>query len=159
MNTTQRFLLLTVCGIALLFTANPSFADSKYIANYYLATPDKFEGKNVKLDISKLQPAHFQSPSPELMFYRADTRDNWTHRHGGSILVAVLKSDSEKFAKKYGVVRQNDTTSLNGTFLSMPNRVPFGKGMARQYFVDTTGGKALSLLGNKPSDATATLTP
>lgn len=131
-----RHLLLPV----LLAVISPLLhaGESKRTAEYLLATPSDFEGKEVNLDVSFVQPVHWKSPVPELAFFRAMTIDRQDRKFGGHILVAIAAADAGKFAKKYGMdfEGRGESNSLRGTFLSAPARA---QGRDRIWIVDTTG--------------------
>ncbi len=107
---------------AFSFLATPSSVAaiaSKYTADYYLSTPDQFEGKTITLDVSHLNPARSKSPIPEIQLFGAATWDKQQYLPGGWIHVAVPKSIVDKVVKTYGtnmdsMSRNPGTSRLKG---------------------------------------------
>ena len=140
----MKFTTLTLLAVALLSVTTLFASDSKRTVEYYLTTPDKFEGQEITLDIAFVQPVKWKSPVPELTFFHATSMDRRDHKHGGKILVVVNSADAEKFARKYGTdfEGRRESDILKGTLLASPG------GRNRQgkiWMVDTTG-KALDLM-------------
>lgn len=111
--------------------------ESKRTAEHILASPADFEGKEVTLDVSFVKPVQWKSPVAELAFFHVMTIDRVDKRPGGHILVAVLATESSKFAKKYGMDfdGKNKSLSLSGILVATP-----GKGNRLEvWIVDTTG--------------------
>ncbi len=116
-------------------------ADSKRTAEYLLATPGDFEGKEVTLDVAFVKPVQWKSAVPELAFFRAMTIDRRDNKPGGHILVAIPASEAGKFSKKYGMdfEGRGDSNTLRGTLLAGPGKGPEKMDHARIWFIDTTG--------------------
>ncbi|MFZ4776654.1 MAG: hypothetical protein ACOYM3_14880 [Terrimicrobiaceae bacterium] len=135
--------ILHCLPLVLLAAAAPLLqaSDSKRTAEYIMATPTDFEGKEVSLDVAFVKPVHWKSPIPELAFFRAMTIDRQDKKPGGHILVIIPAADAGKFSKKYGMdfEGRNESNSLRGTFLAAPG----GKdGHRRVWMIDTTGQAA-----------------
>jgi hypothetical protein len=122
--------------------------ESKRTAEYILATPLKFEGKNVDLDVSFVQPVNWKSPNTEIAFFHAMTMDRLDKKRGGSILVAIPAADAAKFAKRYGTDfdGRNEYDRLNGVLTAAPHIRNFRGGT---WIIDMTGGKIAELVKNK----------
>jgi hypothetical protein len=113
MKTTSSIL----CGLALLICAGPLKASSPVSADGYLVSPWKYEGQTIKLNVVCVKPAHFESPLREVIYYHAMTM-NVDRRFGGEILIAVPRSESEHFARYYGLDPRGRTSRLlSGTLL------------------------------------------
>ena len=139
-----------VLSLVLLVAVVPlvQASESKRTAEYILATPADFEGKEVTLDVSFVKPVHWKSPVPELAFFHAVTLDRRDYRPGGHILVAILAEDAGKFSQKYGLEPKGRNLSrvLTGTLMAAPGRGPELHG--RVWLIDTTG-KAADLIKAK----------
>ena len=116
-------------------------AESKRTAEYVLATPGDFEGKEVTLDVAFVKPVQWKSAVPELAFFRAMTIDHRDNKPGGHILVAIPASEAGKFSKKYGMdfEGRGDSNTLRGTLLAGPGKGPGKMDHARIWFIDTNG--------------------
>lgn len=120
--------------------------ESKRTAEYILASPADFEGKEVTLDVSFVQPVHWKSPVPELAFFHAITIDRVDKKRGGHILVAIPAADAAKFAKKFGMDfdGKNNSDTLHGTLVTAP-----GKGLRPKVWIIDTTGKIQDLVKNQ----------
>lgn len=127
-------------------------SESKRTAEYILATPTDFEGKEVTLDVAFVKPVHWKSPVPELAFFHAITLDRREHKNGGGILVAILAADAGKFSKRYGLNFENRSESniLTGTLVAAPGGGPGGPN-GRVWLIDTTGQANDLIKANKLS--------
>ena len=123
--------------------------ESKRTADYILATPLEFEGKNVDLDVSFVKPVNWKSPNTEIAFFHAMTMDRLDKKRGGSILVAIPAADAAKFAKRYGTDfdGRNEYDRLNGVLTTTPDNKKKFKGGT--WVIDMTGGKIAELVKNK----------
>lgn len=133
--------LLITMALTAAFLPLAGAADSKRTAEYILATPGDFEGKEVTLDVAFVKPVRWKSPVPELAFFRVMTIDRRDDKPGGHILVAIPASEAGKFAKKYGMDfdGRGDSDTLRGTLLAGPGKGPDKMKHARIWFIDTTG--------------------
>jgi hypothetical protein len=133
MKTLHCLPLILLAAVAPLLHAS----DSKRTAEYILTTPADFEGKEVTLDVSFVQPVHWKSPNPELAFFHALTLDRRDYKPGGEILVVILSADASRFAKRYGTdfKSRSYSNSLKGTLVAAPG----GRMHAKVWILDTTG--------------------
>jgi len=145
MKTSHPLLLILIAAAAPFLQAS----ESKRTADYILATPADFQGKEVTLDVSFVKPVHWKSPVPELAFFHAMTLDRRDYRPGGGILIAVLEEDAGKISKKYGLNWQGRNVSkvLTGTLVAASGKGPDQNGRG-VWLVDTTG-KAADLIKDK----------
>jgi len=141
---------LYILPLVLLAAASPLLqaSDSKRTAEYILATPTDFEGKQVSLDVAFVKPVHWKSPVPELAFFHAVTLDRRDHKPGGHILIAVPAADAGKIAQRYGLdwEGRNESNTLTGTLVAAPGRAA---GMHRRVWLIDTDGKAIELIKAK----------
>jgi len=141
---TNLLLLLAASSVIVL----PLHAsDSKRTAEYILATPSDFEGKEVTLDVAFVKPVQWKSSVPELAFFRAMTLDRRDYKPGGHILVAIPAASAGAFSKKYGMdfEGRRESNSLKGTLLTGPNRMKKN----RIWFIDTSGQAQALIKDNK----------
>jgi len=86
-------------------------------ADGYLVSPWDYEGQTIKLNVAFVKPAHFESPLQDIIFYHAMTMTA-DRKPGGEMLIAVPKTESEHFARYYGMDFHGNTTHpLSGTLL------------------------------------------
>jgi hypothetical protein len=113
MKTTPTLL----CSLALLLGITSLKAATPMSADELLISPWDYEGQAVKLNVAFVKPTHFQSPLPDVIFYHAMTMTT-DRRPGGTMLIAVPKAESERFARYYGLdPRGRNSLPLSGTLL------------------------------------------
>lgn len=105
-------------------------------ANHYLATPEKFEGKTVKLDVRVIRPVPWTSPVDEIRFFHAFTEDKKQNALAGVILIAVPTPRVEKFTDDYSMSATRKSETLRGVLLSVPTR---SKKKPSVYIIDYEG--------------------
>lgn len=147
MKTYQYLPLVLLTALSPLVHA----AESKHTAEYILATPADFEGKEVALDVAFVKPVQWKSPIAELAFFHAMTIDRRDNKPGGHILVVIAAADAGKFAKKYGMdfEGRNSSNSLKGVLLATPGRPAKGGKVGQHWIIDTTGKVADLIKANK----------
>ena len=77
-------------------------ATTNYSADYYLTTPDAYEGQMVTLDVMGVRPVNFKSPVPDLAFFFMQTWDRTKNMPGGDIMLVAPAADARAIMKKYG---------------------------------------------------------
>lgn len=106
-----------LCGLALLLSGGSLVAATPVSADDYLVSPWDYEGQTIKLNVAFVRPSHFQSPLPDVIFYHAMTM-TLDHKIGGEMLIAVSKTESEHFARTFGLdFHGRNARSLSGTLL------------------------------------------
>lgn len=120
-------------AIAILFAAAAAYGES---ANYYLATPEKYEGKNIKLDVRVVRPVHWTSPVEGIRFFHVFTEDKRHNALAGAMLVAVAAGQAEKFVDEYGLRATTASETMRGVLRSALTQK---KGGSKLYFVDYEG--------------------
>jgi hypothetical protein len=138
----------TLAAAALITLTSFAHAESKRVAEFLLSDPNAYEGKEVTLDVSFVQPVRWVSPFPEIAFFQAMTIDRTDKKGGGGILVAVPAEASAKFAKKYGTDFDGryDKDTLRGVFIAA------GGGRHRKIWMVDTTGKLLELMATRKKD-------
>lgn len=138
-------ILTKLTAVILMATSTLGYSQSKRTAEFLRLDPKSHVDKEVTLDVSMVKPVHWKSPIEDLVFFQAMTIDRTEDKSGGSILVAVLATDAEKFAKKYGMNfdGRGDKDKLVGTFILVSGQGPSGFWM-----IDTTG-KVAKLIADK----------
>lgn len=119
-------------GFATLTATSNASSES---ANHYLAAPEKYEGKTIKLDVRVVRPVPWTSPVEGVRFFYAFTEDERHNALAGGILVAVPATESEKFVDEFSLRATAKSETLRGVFRSAPTR----KQGVRVYFVDYEG--------------------
>jgi len=129
MSITRTFQWVAFATLAATSSARPESA------NHYLAAPEKYEGKTIKLDVRVVRPVPWTSPVEGVRFFFAFTEDKRHNALAGGILVAVPATESEKFVDEYSLRATANSETLRGVFRSAPTR----KEDVRVYFVDYEG--------------------
>ncbi|HPA16602.1 MAG TPA: hypothetical protein PLU30_02555 [Verrucomicrobiae bacterium] len=111
-------------------------------ANHYLASPEKYEGKSVKLDVRVVRPVRWTSPLEGIRFFHAFTEDKQHNALAGAILVAVPSSAAERFVGEYSLSATAHSETLRGILRSVSTR---NKRVPRVYLVDY-GGQCADIL-------------
>ncbi|MCC6355927.1 MAG: hypothetical protein IT577_18725 [Verrucomicrobiae bacterium] len=124
----------TTLALAALLAA--SAAASAESANHYLANPEQWEGKQIKLDVRVVRPVPWQSPVEDLRFFHAFTEDKKQNALAGMILIAVPATDVKKFTDEYSLSATRASESLRGILRSTPTR---NAKRPRVFFVDYAG--------------------
>lgn len=122
--------------LALAAFLGAAVAASAESANHYLANPEKYEGKQVKLDVRVIRPVPWKSPVEDIRFFHAFTEDKKQNALAGVILVAVPATEAEKFTGEYSLSATTKSETLRGVFRSMPTR---NKRVPRAYLIDYEG--------------------
>jgi hypothetical protein len=122
-----------LASIAWLSVAPAIFADS---ANQILATPERYAGQEIKVDVICVRPVRITSPVPGVRWFHAFTEDEKKHALGGVILVALPDSAVDKFVKEFGLTNEGRTETLRGILHAMPNRT---NRALKIWFVDYKG--------------------
>ena len=136
MKTRSLLAFFAIAGSSII----PALAADDRTASGILSDPYTYENKPVTLDVAVVRPVHFQSPLPQLAFFRAMTMDRSSRKPSGEIMVVVAADQSEKFAKKYGTeFTRFQSTPLKGTLLASPGRE---EGRGKVWLIDTTGQAA-----------------
>jgi len=113
MKTTSSLLFC----LALLFCVGLLHASTPQGADEYLVAPWDYEGQTISLNVMFVRPARFQSPLADVIFYHAATITA-DRKLGGEILIAVPKTESEHFARFYGMNHHGRSSRiLSGTLL------------------------------------------
>jgi len=120
----RRAALSLAGGLLIAFTGAYAAIGSKYTADYYLTTPDQFEGKTVTMDVTHLTPSRSKSHIPDIQLFHALTWDKQQYLPGGTIIVAVPKASVEKVVRTYGtnieaMSRSPGTNRLKGVLRAM----------------------------------------
>ena len=136
-------------SLVLTLTLALTASAAEKTANEILATPEKYEGKPVPLEVAFLRPARWKSPFEDTGFAFAMTADSRGKEHGGEILIAFPEIEREALMKKYGVTRdlrgkKLSTKTLKGTLTSSSE-----DGQKGVWFIDLTEGKILEELAKK----------
>lgn len=132
-SPTNAIGLLSVAAAAWLGVAANASAES---ANRYLATPDQYAGKEIKLDVICVRPVRLTSPVPGVRWFHAFTEDDKKNALGGVILIALPDSAVDKFVKEFGLTNEGRTETLRGILHALPNRA---NPAVKVWFVDYKG--------------------
>ncbi len=102
MKSKSNTLLLLGIFVWSIACSGPARANTTYSADYYLTTPDAFQGQMVTLDVVNMRPVMFRSPIPELAFFHMMTWDRSKGIPGGEIMLVAPAADARNLMKKYG---------------------------------------------------------
>src|SRR5438477_9573413 len=86
--------------LAITIPAHAGNSPGKETADFYLTDPQKYKGHDITLHVAAVKPVEFESPIPQVQFFRAMTFDLKNHSPGGEIMIAVPASENTKFVKK-----------------------------------------------------------
>jgi hypothetical protein len=115
-------------------------ANTTYSADYYLTTPEAYEGQMVTLDVMGVRPVNFKSPVPELAFFIMQTWDRTKNMPGGDIMLIAPSADARTIMKKYGSkipgpgpgmrpgMSTANTEKMKGVFTLSPGGKPHHEG-------------------------------
>jgi hypothetical protein len=136
---------LTLITLTACLASSLHAAESKRTAAHILANSDKYEGKEVTLDVSFLKPVKWKSPIPEIAFFFAVTIDRTNDIRAGKLLIAIPETETKKFSQKYGLVEskkeKNNPDTLRGVLVPAWAKGANGKGMKSKgiWVIDTSG--------------------
>ncbi|MDD5260830.1 MAG: hypothetical protein PHD76_03180 [Methylacidiphilales bacterium] len=126
MKSKSNALLLLGIVVWMIGCSSSVRANTSYSADYYLTTPDAFQGQMVTLDVVNLKPVNFKSPIPELAFFHMMTWDRSKGIPGGEIMLVAPATDARNLMKKYGGKMPRpgmgppDVEKLKGVFTLSP---------------------------------------
>lgn len=93
-NLTALVVVLVLCPVFLFAAAPP-----KFTADYYLATPEKFAGQEIKLYVTHADPSSYKTEDDFRAFFVGTA---YNKERGGYIDIIVPKSFADKIVKRYG---------------------------------------------------------
>jgi len=133
-----------------IFAQSP---DSLGTANAYLASPWKYEGKTIKLNVTHVMPRSYQSSQPGIIYFGAMTSDN-KGDFGGQIEINVPTTESEHFARFYGTSFHKGITHRLSGILMLRRFPSYGNqpnpAMSSTSSAAGSGTNAPSFSGGKP---------
>ncbi|MEM8867430.1 MAG: hypothetical protein AAGC73_04100 [Verrucomicrobiota bacterium] len=139
-------LLVLSLALSSTLTAGTDAGDDS--ARNYKNFPGEYDGKRIDVDCTHVSRINGGPQIDEVTLFVAHTIDRDNRSRGGSIVVAVLAEDADKFARKFGTaVERNrqeaekvDSKSLRGTFHMLDRG---------HVYIDYTDGEAHELVEAK----------
>ena len=105
------FLILFIC-VSAFGTPN-----ARFTADYYLASPKKYEGKSISIYINRATPSRYETTPDGYISYWISTKYN--NKIGGYITALVEESQSELFFRNYNKDYFSDGKKIEATFLKI----------------------------------------
>jgi hypothetical protein len=139
MKTQLNRLAILPLLLLLIAVSTASAISKRDTAEFYLSYATEYLDKDVRLDVLVVQPVHWASSDPEVVFFHALTYDTIDDRFGGHILVMLPATEKEAFLRKFEVNRNGRRTdTLSGVLRLLPGRKEEGK-VGGIYVVDYKG--------------------
>ena len=112
-----KFILLLVCS------SSATYAQARFAAESYLASPEKYLGKNVTVYVDEVRVPAINSMTDDpfrVFWIYTKGRNANEYVWGGGIYVKVAKAQADAFAKRHNNPNKQAPANLSGKFSEWP---------------------------------------